>query len=556
MKIKSKLTALFYFMTFFTQLSANEPYYIVDDIEGVDTVNLGIDIQEIVAGNTGEVISDIRDNDYVNYEPLKYRSDYVLVGKDAGFENSAKLSLDTHVLSLDEALVESDNCAIPKLDLPYSACIRYFVCKANSSQGKCKQQYALVYEKREDDNDILVHAGKYYLTAAVKEGATFEAGLGKTTFVKVLDKSHKVSSLATGYNSTHAFLILSNKKAIGRGFNTDNQINYDAGYDFENGNFGYPHKYLQRRATVQNPYGGYDSKYYCTKSKFSKESPTEWVAIHTFALDDAADRGLYNGTIAIDQAGDAYSWGKYSGHKFGYGFIFSNSNDTIIGCPRPVSRLSGTSLVKVVSGQRHALGLNAAGKLYSWGRDTGAMPDSDRLPSPVLASETFSDIAAGKSFSVLLTQQGIVKTLGDNSFGALGRNSASKIDVVRFVDDLGTPDDSSDDYTPSRMTKISANVKNAMAIDESGYIWIWGNEFRGQTNVIHHKPVRIKLDNGKYLQALKDTDDVYAGPHYQIVQIGGLLYGWGSNKNKVLGDKVPESGSGTPVIIFDAGNYQ
>lgn len=184
------------------------------------------------------------------------------------------------------------------------------------------------------------------------------------------------------------------------------------------------------------------------------------------------------------------------------------------------------------------------------------MLDSNRLPSQVLASETFSDIAAGKGFSILLTEQGVVKTLGDNSFGILGRTSTSKIGEVTFTDDMGTPDDTDDDYTASRIIKISANVKNAMAIDASGYIWIWGNEFRGGQDTIHNKPIRVKLDNDKYLQAVKDTDDVYAGPHYQVVQIGGLLYGWGSNKNKVLGDKVPESGSPTPVIIFDAGNYQ
>lgn len=351
MEAKSKFITLFFVITFLTKLSADEPYYIVEGVEGIDTINLGIDIKEIEVGHTGRVIDDLRDNDYINHDLLRFRSDYIFVGQDAAFDNSDKLSLNAHILSLDEKLVESDNCAISGLDLPYSACIRYSVCKANSAHGQCGRQYALVYEKRQDDNDILVHAGKYYLTAAIKEGATFEAGLGKTTFVKILDKKYKVSSLATSYNSTHAFLILDDKKAIGRGFNTDNQINYDAGYDFENGNFGYPHKYLQRRVTVHNPYGGYESRYYCTKSNLSKETPTQWVAIHTFAMDDAADRGAYNGTIAVDQAGDAYSWGKYSGHKFGYGFIFSNSNDTIIGCPRPISRLSGTSLVKVVSGR-------------------------------------------------------------------------------------------------------------------------------------------------------------------------------------------------------------
>ena len=114
--------------------------------------------------------------------------------------------------------------------------------------------------------------------------------------------------------------------------------------------------------------------------------------------------------------------------------------DGIDAVPRPtkVQSLAGVQMTKVVSGSDFSLGLDASGKLYTWGfNNYGQLGNTNKLtnPSPkqvqLPPGKQVADIAVGDNFCLALTKDGGVLSWGCGSNGQLGHGNSQDLSAPK-----------------------------------------------------------------------------------------------------------------------------
>ncbi|KAL0578963.1 hypothetical protein V5O48_003055 [Marasmius crinis-equi] len=209
-------------------------------------------------------------------------------------------------------------------------------------------------------------------------------------------------------------------------------------------------------------------------------------------------------TLLLDEHGTVWSSGVNDDAALGR--ITENVRDTdedALSCSfNPIQSLvdAGFRAVQIAAGDNIGAAVGSNGELRIWGtfrQDRGRSLFADGishqwLPAPVLQStrkvagttEKVASVACGGNHVVALTTHGYVHTWGVGDDGRLGRKfmtrhkALDRLEVEATVPQkivLGTGVQS------RKAVSVSAGQFTSFAVDDSGDVWAWGMNSRGQT---------------------------------------------------------------------------
>ncbi|KAK3280499.1 hypothetical protein CYMTET_11659 [Cymbomonas tetramitiformis] len=240
-------------------------------------------------------------------------------------------------------------------------------------------------------------------------------------------------------------------------------------------------------------------------------------------------------TLFTTAEGYAYAsgWGDYGQRGDGVGNGCSYCDDKHI----PIAVLTDHVIVDVSAGHTFSLFLTADGIVYSVGsNNAGQLGNGDSngglqlTPGAVLITHTIAQIDAGNYFSLFLTTNGEAYACGDNYYGQLGGTNSVSLPV---------PVATSGFMTNNNVIAISAGAAHSLFITTLGTMHgcgcnTYGQLGTGSTSTYVATPVYIT----------SAISQVAAGHHHSLaIGTDGTAYASGSNTYGELCD-----GSNTDIL--------
>lgn len=211
------------------------------------------------------------------------------------------------------------------------------------------------------------------------------------------------------------------------------------------------------------------------------------------------DAGAYHSLALLEnpvwETMEVWSWGNNVNGELGIGV----ASQGIFYDPNRVSLPISADILSVSAGGSHSLALDSKSTIYVWGHNNrgqlGLEVDINDLryerPEilPQFTEHAISDVSAGDLHSLALDETGQVWAWGDNTKGQLGDDMLLK--------------SSNPDPTPVRfddpvvIEKMDAGYTFNMALDSDGKLWAWGNNANGQlgdgTTEDRRSPVQMSM---------------------------------------------------------------
>jgi alpha-tubulin suppressor-like RCC1 family protein len=265
-------------------------------------------------------------------------------------------------------------------------------------------------------------------------------------------------------------------------------------------------------------------------------------------------------SLALKTDGTVWAWGSNDDGKLG---VATTDNPQLTAVQ--VTSLT-TAVTKVAAaGGGHSLALMNDKTVMSWGRNTSGQLGVNSSASPITTPGTVVketgdltnviDIAAGRSHSLFLLENGTVWSCGYNSVGQLGDGSTTnRIYAVQVVGLTGIA------------AQIAAGFDHSLALMSDGTVWAWGLNNYGQlgngaplTGSTLQKstfPVQVVFKNefNVILDPPPNIEKIVAiGNHNLAVDGIGQLWVWGYNSYGELGvedDDATNRNYATPVPGF------
>ena len=145
-------------------------------------------------------------------------------------------------------------------------------------------------------------------------------------------------------------------------------------------------------------------------------------------------------------------------------------------------------------------------------------------------------ISVGQNHVMALTKDGEVYAWGANTFGQLGQNNTESLNYAKKV--LGEGGDNS----LQNIIDISAGSYGSMAINEYGWVYVWGNNTYGEVNNREYAKVPEK-------NVINTAISVSMGAgHVTSLSQSGKLFTWGLNSYGQLGNKSTTNSSSVQEV--------
>jgi len=200
----------------------------------------------------------------------------------------------------------------------------------------------------------------------------------------------------------------------------------------------------------------------------------------------------YDFSLAVDATGVVWSWGD-GGDTLPSGQLGNGANTNVL-TPAPISGIS--DVVSVAAGNRHALALRADGTVWAWGNDidyddgssqTGGVLGAGSVPSgstnvpirsQIAMGTNIVAIAAGNFFSLALDRTGQIWAWGDNYSGQI----RADVPVCRSGAEVGTCTTNVPVLVPgiSNVIAIAAGYQHSIAVTADKTLWTWGLNGNGE----------------------------------------------------------------------------
>lgn len=226
--------------------------------------------------------------------------------------------------------------------------------------------------------------------------------------------------------------------------------------------------------------------------------------VHFFtSVSSVADQAL-----AIDDHGQIWSWESRGLDQISQGSITDSA------LPVKVHTPDAIRFTAISAGRTFSLALDDQGRVWSWGTNRyGQLGNGTTLnqTAPVLivmpSKTSFTSISVGDDHALALDTAGQIWSWGKNSQGQLGTQANTDIQTTpvqihpRGVETKDVP----------AFTRISASGNHSLALDERGRAWVWGDQTGDDTT--HHltQPVEVKTPQGTRFTAIStDTDSSFA----------------------------------------------
>ena len=241
-------------------------------------------------------------------------------------------------------------------------------------------------------------------------------------------------------------------------------------------------------------------------------------------------------SLALTKNGEVLAWGWNQVGQLGLGDLTNRWT------AYKVKSLPPTMTAIAVGGD-FSLALDRDGTVWGWGNNArGQLGGGEKKDTPVMTPMRIAQsqgiglraIAAGTAFALALDENGVVYAWGDNTHGQLGRGD----------DPTATQPDKVHGLPP--IAGIAAGGDYGLALDKEGMLWAWGLNDRGQlgdgTTVMRSTPQPVP--------GLGKVQVMAAGvEHALALQEDGALMAWGDDRAYQLGVQLAEERSLHPVIV-------
>lgn len=221
--------------------------------------------------------------------------------------------------------------------------------------------------------------------------------------------------------------------------------------------------------------------------------------------------------LGLTAAGELYSWGRNNDGQLGR---TTGDQDEV----HPVPGM--TNGIMAAAGGRHGLLVRADGTVWAWGRDDygqlgdGSSGDNRTTPAMVTNLSGVVGVAAGNYFSLAMRDDGTLWAWGQNSSGQLGAGTNTSLPVPVAVAGV------------SNAIGIAAGRDHALAALADGSVVAWGENGEGQlgdgSRTDRFTPVTVP--------GLSNVVGVGAGIYQSFaVDASGRLWAWGDGTYGALG---------------------
>ena len=230
--------------------------------------------------------------------------------------------------------------------------------------------------------------------------------------------------------------------------------------------------------------------------------------------------------------------------------------------PLNVSAIANYKIQTVACGSDFVILLAQDGKCFSFGKgDEGVLglsDDDDRSkPTLIDSISNICDIRCGARH-VLAKSKTRIYSWGSNTYGQLGLGNDDDYD--NDGEDNNNNNDSNDDFVPKEIVKLNgSNIiqfecglwHNAVILSD-GSLYTWGMNESGQLGL--GKEVGLAIDVPRINEFFQDEDEAVVSVscgafHTACITEGNLLYGFGSNKQHCIGQKLKDKNYPTPTLI-------
>ncbi|SEL27203.1 RCC1 domain-containing protein [Paenibacillus sp. OK003] len=251
------------------------------------------------------------------------------------------------------------------------------------------------------------------------------------------------------------------------------------------------------------------------------------------------DGGEHYGT-AVRKDGTVWSWGVDSYGQLGVGAskLRQKIYASQVKGPGDVGYLK--NIVSVSAGRNHTVAIDEDGTIWTWGKNSfGELGKPDILSSniPVHLSDAFNQVkavSAGSSFTIALKSDGTVWGWGNNSYGQFGDGTLQ--DSYTPVQVKGPTGEGFLD----QIVAIRSGGSHTLALRVDGTVWSWGGNYSGQLGVPSASskgsniPVQIEFkdDFGRFIEI--QSLDAFSD-HNIALSTDKQLFTWGGNSKGNLG---------------------
>jgi len=235
----------------------------------------------------------------------------------------------------------------------------------------------------------------------------------------------------------------------------------------------------------------------------------------------------------IAQNGDLYTFGNGGSVISGVGCLGLGNAESFL-TPQLVQSLAedGCMVRDVALGESHSTVLTTEGEVLTTGAaNYGRLGNGETYEDTLyfdsveilslLPNETVTQISGGESFTLALTNDGVIYGWGRNHKGQLGTGFGMAVDMYA-MEQIPTPMDG-EELVNRTVTKVAAGTNHAACVTSCGELFLWGSS-------IHLEPVRV--DEVLHTKII----DIACGLDYTLaLSEDNELFAWGAGKTGVLG---------------------
>ncbi|MFN4882014.1 MAG: PKD domain-containing protein [Bacteroidota bacterium] len=241
--------------------------------------------------------------------------------------------------------------------------------------------------------------------------------------------------------------------------------------------------------------------------------------------------GKHKTAYALGTDSTVYSWGSNTTGACGDGTYFNSKTFPVRVIDEDLNVLD--SIVTLSGAPELGMALDVNGQIYVWGRDYygeagQGVSGEYYLVARKVRNQTnlgylsnIKSIAAGTNFCLALDSAGFIWAWGKNNFGQLGQGNTNDTNLpVKVKSPTGN-------QILNNIVAIAAGDQFAMALDNTGEVYVWGSHLYGQLGEVFQGLVSnlpVLQDIGAAIQDIKS-----GGNAALITTSDNELVLWGSN---------------------------
>lgn len=277
-------------------------------------------------------------------------------------------------------------------------------------------------------------------------------------------------------------------------------------------------------------------------------------------------------TFTVRNESGVWAWGNGDSGQLGNG---QTGNSTVPGAVWAPPTWYGRRVLSVAAGLSHCLALLDDGGVWAWGNGAYGQLGNGRTldwstPMAVInpvgwTGHKVVSVAAGRSHSLALLDDGSIWAWGDGSAGQLGNGQAGRF----YSSNLPVAVSAPVEWIGRKVLNIAAGGFNSLALLDDGSVWAWGHGGSGELGngqlVDSSVPVPVSVPaewNGHRVLG------VAAGSNHSLALVDdGSVWAWGWGLFGSLGNgqvgvsslpvavSAPPAWAGRRVVSVAAGDY-